>query len=347
MYVSLAMFLGWIIAVNATWFLILHDYRFLQNTLFYIFNAVVYIFVLGVALRDFDRLCSVLRWSCIVALALEVFYLELLYPGMERRATGSFNNPNQLGYWVILVFSCLGVVRRREPLGFIDLFGLALGCYAVALSLSRAATIAAGILVLAIVVSRGVRRVPGVLIAAVLIVGLMIEIMSGGMVERIMKSEVITALHQRISGIAEVHQDDDMERRGYGRLIDSAHYLAFGAGEGAYERLSNERYNKEFHSTLGNILMSYGVVGLAFFGLMLYVVFERSSWPNWAYLLAIMVYGITHMGLRDLLFWVLLALVFAQGRLAEQETTDPAGSRLPYPSEPGIAVVSRDAAVRR
>ena len=45
-----------------------------------------------------------------------------------------------------------------------------------------------------------------------------------------------------------------------------------GAGEGAFERLTNLK-DKEFHSSLGNILLSYGFVGLGLLFALFYVVF--------------------------------------------------------------------------
>lgn len=347
LYIAFVSLLGWIITVNSIWFLMEHDFRFLQSSLFFIFNAIVFISVLGIALRDFDRFCCLMYWSCIAALAVEVFYITIFYPGLSRRTAGSFNNPNQLGYWVLLVFACIGVVRRRERLGLVDLFGLGLGCYAIALSLSRAATIAAGVLVTAIVISSGVRRGAGLVLAAGLAGGLAFEILNGGggMVDRIANAELTTALDQRLSGISEAHQDGDMVRRGYKRLVDNPHYLALGAGEGAYERLSTENFTKEFHSTLGNVLMSYGIVGLTLFGLFLFAIFKNSPWTSWMYLFSIMLYGITHMGLRDSLFWIFLALVCAHGRRLKLQTIGSTASGSPY-GRSLAAYVRHDAALR-
>ena len=91
---------------------------------------------------------------------------------------------------------------------------------------------------------------------------------------------------------------------------------AFGAGEGGFERLTQiaDKQTKEFHSTLGTILMSYGLVGLAFFGLLLLVIFGRAPLASIAYLGPVMLYSITHVGVRFSEFWIFLALVYAQAR---------------------------------
>ena len=65
---------------------------------------------------------------------------------------------------------------------------------------------------------------------------------------------------------------------------------------------------------LGNVLMSYGLVGIALFMLLLLTVFGGAPWPSVFYLVPIMMYGITHMGLRFSLFWVFIGLAYAQAR---------------------------------
>ena len=104
--------------------------------------------------------------------------------------------------------------------------------------------------------------------------------------------------------------------RGYIRLIQNPQFLAFGAGEGGFARLTRiaEKQDDELHSTLGTILMSYGLVGLGLFGLLLLVIFGRARLASIAYLGPVMLYGITHVGVRFSEFWIFLALVYAQAR---------------------------------
>jgi hypothetical protein len=55
-------------------------------------------------------------------------------------------------------------------------------------------------------------------------------------------------------------------------------------------------------------------VGLALFGLLLFVVFGRAPLASITCLGPVMLYGITHVGVRFSEFWVFLALVYAQAR---------------------------------
>jgi hypothetical protein len=315
LYVALALFAGWIVVVNAFWFFVSPDFVFLKKTSFYIFNAVVFLFVLTAGYHDWQRLKVVIWWSCVIALLAQLLYLEFLYVGVGKRATGTFNNPNQLGYWALLVMACLAVVKERNPLGILDVLALGAGFYVLMLSLSKAASISGMLLILLIVAFCRLQRAAALLLGAALVLGILFQLASGTLVERFMALEPVANLDHRLSKIGR-SEDDDIMQRGYVRLIQNPQYLAFGAGEGEFERLTEiaDKQSKEFHSTLGTILMSYGLVGLALFGLLLFVVFGRAPLASITYLGPVMLYGITHVGVRFSEFWVFLALVYAQAR---------------------------------
>jgi hypothetical protein len=251
----------------------------------------------------------------VIALLAQFLYLEFVFHGLGKRATGTFNNPNQLGYWALLMMACLAVVKERTPLRIWDVLALGAGFYILMLSLSKAASISGMLLVLVIIAFCRLRRAAGLVLGAGLVLALVFELASGGLVERFMSLEPVANLEHRLSGIG-TQKDDNLLHRGYVRLIQHPQYLAFGAGEGGFERLSQdaEKQGKELHSTLGTILMSYGLIGLGLFGMLLFVIFVRAPLASVAYLGPVMLYSITHMGLRFSIFWVFLGLVYAQAR---------------------------------
>ena len=315
LYISIALFSGWIVLVNVVWFFINPDFVFLKKTSFYLYNAMVVLFVITAGYHDFERLKVVVWWSCVIALLAQLVYLEFVFHGLGKRATGTFNNPNQLGYWALLMMACLAVVKERAPLRALDILALGAGFYVLMLSLSKAASISGMLLILLILAFCRLQRSSGLVLAILLALGLIFQLASGGLVERFMSFEAVTNLEHRLSGIGK-QEDDSLLHRGYVRLIQHPQYLAFGAGEGGFERLSAEaeKQGKELHSTLGTILMSYGLVGLGLFGLLLFVIFARAPLASVAYLAPVMLYSITHVGIRFSEFWVFLGLVYAQSR---------------------------------
>lgn len=315
LYLAVGLFILWIVLVNGVWFFLLQDFLFLKKTSFYLYNTIVLLFVIAVAFHDFERLKKVVRWACIIALVMQVVSLEVLAGWLTGRATGTFNNPNQLAYWAVLVMACLAVVKDREPLGWTDVFALGAGFYVTLLTASRAGSASVLLLIGLIVATCRWRAATGLALAGVLVVALTFEVTVGGVFGRIGALEPVSSSLTRLEHRLERARDQGayaVTKRGYDQLIEHPEHLAFGAGEGAFERLNEA--GKEFHSTLGNVLMSYGLIGLALFGFLLLVVFVGAPWTAVLYMVPIMLFGVTIMGLRFSEFWIFLALVYAQGR---------------------------------
>jgi hypothetical protein len=334
LYIALGLFVGWVVLVNVVWYFVHPDFLFLKKTSFYLYNVLVILFVVSAGYHDWQRLKVVIWWSCVIALVAQLVYIEFFYVAVGRRATGTFNNPNQLGYWALLVMACLGVVKERSPLGIVDILALGVGSYIVMLSLSKAASISGMLLVLLIILFCKCQRPAGLLLAAAVIFGVLFQVVSGGLVERFMSLEPVANLDHRLSTIGK-SEDDNLMHRGYVRLFQNPQYLAFGAGEGGFERLTQdaEKQGKEFHSTLGTILMSYGLVGLVSFGLLLFVIFARAPLASIAYLGPVMLFSITHVGIRFSIFWVFLGIVYAQARYG---TWGPTSSSTTWSSRPAL-----------
>jgi hypothetical protein len=102
--------------------------------------------------------------------------------------------------------------------------------------------------------------------------------------------------------------DDNLEARGYHRIVDFPEHLAFGAAEGACDRF-DPAHPIEIHSSPATLLFAYGIVGSAAFLLFLLNVVKRAPLYLVAHLLPVAFYSITHNGLRDSMFWILLAFL--------------------------------------
>jgi hypothetical protein len=335
LYISLGLFLAWVILVNSVWFILAGDYIFLRKTSFYIYNAAIMLFIVSIGMRDYERLRKVVYWSCVIALLGELIYLEFLYMAVKTRSLGTFNNPNQMGYWGLLMLACLGVARRREPLRVIDAAALAIGCYIIAQTLSRAATAAGLLMAVAVAVSGRWKRGAVLVIVGLAVLGGGAELLRGGVLVQVHEVGIVQGLQRRLALLSR-NPDDPLSlwKRGYSRLVEHPEYLPLGAGEGAFDRLTDvseaasfkkrvptSSSVKEFHSSLGNILMSYGIVGLGLLFAFFFVVFRNTPTINLLYFGLIMLYGVTHMGMRDTMLWIFLGLVYVQG-MAENSPPD-------------------------
>jgi hypothetical protein len=253
----------------------------------------------------------------------------LLFPASAFRGVGTFNNPNQLGYWGLLVAACWLVARADRKLGALDLGVLVMVGYLVAVSLSKAGMIAFGLLLILAVFGQGLRSRSSIGAFALLAIGIQLwwampdtlqvrttDVISQGPLEKVVK---------RFESLGK-HGDDSVAGRGYDRIWRHPEYLLLGAGEGITYRLlkRGDRFN-ELHSTWGTLLFSYGVAGSLSFVAMLVVIFRRAPWRHFSYFVPIVLYGLTHQGLRFSMLWVFFGLVFglSQSHGSRTRTENP------------------------
>jgi hypothetical protein len=322
LYVMLGILLVWITTINVIWFLVLGDYTFLRKTTFYYFNAVVVFFVVVIGFHDYERLRRCVWWSCIIALVIQLVYTQALAGWLSGRDTGTFNNPNQLAYWALLILACLAVVKGREPLGFIDISALLIALYFPLVAASRAGTASVALIIVIIALTRRWHVSTASVGAAVVAIGLLTEATIGGIAGRVSSIESISASASMLAHRIEYAENQGLHslmKRGYDRLLAYPEYLVLGAGEGAFERTNAS--GKEFHSSMGTLLLSYGIVGLTLFAAMLLVVFRKAPLRNWLYMAPIVTFGMTHQGLRFSEFWIFLGLVYAHSQYSGRVTS--------------------------
>lgn len=314
LYWASGLFLLIVVNVNMFWWTVYQDEFFLKSMLFYVYDLGIMIFVANLFhLIDARTVCRVTALGLAGAIGLETVIM-LIDPGVYgERGVGTFNNPNQLGYWSLLAAACWLVARSGERLGLQDLAILAALTYLTGLSLSRAAMVSFGVmLVLALLLQRLERGWLAAAVGALLLAAPMLIVHPNLAREQLagVTSQGPQALVvERLQSIGK-QNDDSLDARGYGRLWAYPEHLFLGAGEGAYERFDETGRAMELHSTWATVIFSYGIPGMLAFLFILYTVFRNEARRHLVYFLPIVLYGLTHQGLRFSLFWAFLGLVF-------------------------------------
>lgn len=283
---------------------------------------------------------SALTPGVIVACAIAIITVSAggisLQEGGQGRATGAFNNPNQLGYFSVCILSLTYLLYSHGHLKYV----VAVGMFAVAIflsiaSLSKAAMIAnfvVAFLALKPVMREGESR------SKLLAIGFPIFWISlvvfglGFIVTSYFQGTFDDYLFvKRLQGIA--HEDDSsLESRGYfGFLEGNTIQVFLGLGtKGVADIVGHE-----VHSTLASVLNNYGVFGFIMFSAAL-VVWALKLWRAYGFIgMACltgpaMLYGITHNGTRFTAFWVLFAASMAMAaRVVKARKTAPSPEATP------------------
>ncbi len=281
--------------------------------LYLIFNLLL--FFTTITFTIYNNVERYVKYGIILSLFITV--LGIFYYGfslnegtsdeLAYRAIGTFNNPNQLGYYAI----CMGglvvllAINNIIPL-ILSIILLGIVLFLTMLSLSKAAMVS--VVVYLLYFAKGNKKILLFLFFLILLILLT-------------RYEDIEGLKfiDRLSKIGSAG-DDNLEHRGYGVLFNPDIRLFYGWGEG-YTKAGHEGggiggHFGEVHSTLGTVLIGYGLIGLFIFVQVLWTIYIKAYKAygfiaSFALFMPFMLYGLTHNGLRFSIFWIFLGLIYA------------------------------------
>lgn len=251
--------------------------------------------------------------AAVTVVAVLIVGVDFTHLSDAGRPTGTFNNPNQLGFFSTCLVSISYVLYRLGYLKYLVYVFLVLSAtYLAVASLSKAAILATASVVFISTMPRGSRFLKiawlGVMLAA-LSFGL--YKFSAGALDRLL-------FVQRLYGMA-TENDSSLASRGYFQFLDAnVAQILFGLGE----HNIRESLGREVHSTFAGMLNNYGLAGLLLL-LSVFGVWLRELWRSngalgvWCIAGPSILYGLTHNGIRFTFFWLLFASSLAlahQGR---------------------------------
>ena len=301
----------WVLTVQLTWSFFVYDLP-LRHPLYYFFNLTVIVSItqfLFYTANSERILLNGLRLSLIVS-GIGIV-LQLSAPGIlgatetPYRITGFFNNPNQLAYFSLCCLaSILALQQFKVDFRAVPLVAFCFGLIGAIIPTSLTAWGGLAFLFASILIAnwRRLGQLSKLVLALPIIATLLLslDLVTDGMLTDQIDSR-ITVFESKVDTIGEERQ--------YERILAFPQYWIFGAGEG-----SNYRFKPfdgtEIHSSLGNIFFSYGAIGLCLLVLFFWRVMRNAPLAAWLLFAAPMFYGLTHMGLRTTMFWILMIVIW-------------------------------------
>lgn len=345
LYLSSTIFLTIVVLVNLGWWSVHQEAIFLMSPLFYIYNFGILVFVLSL-FKAFgeETVLKITAAGILTALFLEFAIMVFMPQFKNIRGIGTFTNPNQLGYWSLLTGACWLAVRSRYRTSFLDVLVMAVLIYLAGLSLSKAAMISLFLLCIMAIGLKGMDGKSGLTVGVATLLLLPVLFMSPDIIQsrldRFLEQDSAARVVTRLEQVGS-DNDDNAAGRGYDRIWLYPQYLVTGAGEGAYRRFSEDYDNMEMHSSWGTLLFSYGVAGTLAFLAMLWSIFGRAAWQLRLYFIPVVLYGLTHQGLRFSLLWVFLGLVIAQATYGRRALETQRARSQGKPAVPGHITAPR------
>lgn len=337
-FTAMLPYILWVITVNLITFITIdsraassQNHSLLISCLFPIFNlfAVMTCIMLNQLLGE--RFSNILEKG-LVATSLVSAALVLMSSNGVARTVGGFNNPNQLGYYAVVI-STIALIYSKDFSNKSLLIILVCMLYSVVKSQSKAAVVAIAALLVFVVLfeptlETHLNKKVRALIVVLILLGVLFILSDASFFSG---NQFLSTLKRRMDNMFSENDSDLFYGRGYGRITEmNGAQIVWGEGEGAYYRFSI-LHGKEIHSTYASTLVSYGVVGLALLFLAIYSLLFQHSHSIMVPLLlfsGIFLYWITHQGIRTSMVWILFAVWYVRCRYSwnkQEANTDPEG----------------------
>lgn len=298
--------------INGIWTIVTGDKSLNRHDLYYIFNFLAFAECLFIGQRvGIDAIKRAMGVGSFAAVLITAIGL-IIYSGPASRSTGFFNNPNQLGYFAVIMLTVIALCKDRlSKVQIVTIF--VISAWSVVVSLSKAAILAYFVEVIVLILfyqeNRSVKRLilEFVLLAAA---GAAIYLLFFSNINFGSSNKTILQMRNRILYMSEENDSELAYGRGYARVLEVIPNIVWGEGEGAYDRFI-VKHGTEVHSTFASLLTCYGLIGL--FGYI--VIFKKCMGKGKQFIQSLVVlsglflYAITHNGIRNTLLWMIMALL--------------------------------------
>ena len=302
-------------AVNTAWYLAVRDTRMLFSNLYYVFNFLSLYTTLWIYLvAGLERTIRSLTLGCFLGVLIAGSG-AFASSGVGSRNMALFNNPNQLGYFGVIALTVLAcfpkAFSRRQRV-----IVVVLSVWLVIVSASKAAFLGMAGLAAAYSIFAGERKSVSALLRRIVLLLILFTIFYLFFYSEnsiITGNRSVMFLRRRIFRMSTESDSGLEEGRGYGRILETGVHFLWGMGEGGYSRFA-ALTGKEAHSTYVNLIVSYGWLGFAAYSFFFSRIIRGKDGVtrrNLACLSGLLLYFITHNGVRNTLFWILLGTLLA------------------------------------
>lgn len=311
-------------AVESFYVVLGADPKFMINSVFFLYNLLlavaVYVHVRENGLSA--MVPGVIISACIAITAIMVTGVGFRVSEGVSRSTGTFNNPNQLGYFSVCLLSICYLLLRHKYISYwvgVCIFSASL--FLSISSLSKAA-MAANFMVIIFALKpassrSGLLRWFGLLLLGIPF--LFYLYINDYFADFLFVERFMSMTNEG---------DSSLESRGYFAFLNgNALQIMFGIGTQGVDQVLGH----EVHSTLASVLNNYGFIGFVIFCAAL-CVWANRLWKAYGLVGLIclagppMLYGLTHNGIRFTIFWILFAASMAMASRLDHNNV-----RLPSP----------------
>jgi hypothetical protein len=288
------------ILINGLFSLIYSDVSFLTSSLYFVFGLILFYTTLYFSqfILEFNRFLLV---SSTCALLLLFILWVLGYGNYYNfpRFNGFFNDPNQMAHWCLCLCT-IPLLHEKGKVSSSSILLVVISSFLISLTMSRSAFVSVCLmLVYQLFFLRSNPK--SILFLLIVLIAVIFYLQVDGF--------YLDNLLFYIDRVQSTDINDQVDVRGYTRLLDYPEYLLFGAGQAL-----DERFNSvfEIHSTWAGILFYYGIFGLYIFISIIITIIKKMKSSQGILFAIPLLYGFSTFSVRTPIFWFFLGVAASQ-----------------------------------
>lgn len=309
--VYLNTFLIFVGVINAVYALFYFRIDFILSTLYYFFNyCIVLTFENLIDNESFlSWLGRVCRLNLLIQLAIYMTGRGRWY--MNMRYQGTFNDPNQYGFFVLCNLFLITILLIQKEKGIRVMPWILLSLFLIMPTASTGMMLGVAIYVALFVIFPDVSSGDFArLIAIIGMIGLVILYLgiTNGFIHlpaAFENSYMYERIIEKIQNVGS-SSDDLLVDRGWNKVFDNPLCMLYGAGEGYFYRFKAS--GNEVHSSILGPLFYYGIIPCSFLVRWYKSKLVGVKKATWCVYIALFVESITLINTRQPFFWMLLVL---------------------------------------
>ncbi|WP_131814045.1 hypothetical protein [Trichococcus ilyis] len=269
---------------------------------------------------------------CKLNIIIQVFIYVLKFGRFysENRYMGSFNDPNQMAFFVFMsLITAFTISEIRNAKLHLIYHIMAVGLIFLTSSTGMFLGVAVFYTVQALtkvvkIVNHEYNVKVLLFIIASLIMGLLFSAKIDDYLATFSESSIIVRVEQKVDKLSDNNLGStNIQERGIDKLILYPEKTIFGAGEGYYARFDKAYTDLEVHSTALSILFYYGIVPTLLFLIWCFKNIRSLTVSNVAVIVSLFIESLTLLNQRQPLFWMIFVIlnILANKKMAESESS--------------------------
>lgn len=252
-----------------------------------------------------------------IVIQLIIFLLGLGRYYCLVRYQGTFNDPNQFGFYILLSCSTIYILNNKlsKKSTISNLLFMSISTFLIfqcaSTGMFLGISIFLGLYLVNLFIKMNKKNVGKYIIVAiilVLFVNLVNFIFPNNFFEKVTTSNIVERTKKKVNNF-DTGEVSFAQERGLDKITMYPQYVIFGAGEGVYERFQTY-YVNEMHSTFPSMLFYYGIIPFMFVVLWFLGKLKNIKFDYIVPTVAIIMESFTLLNQRQLLFWVFFILIY-------------------------------------